>query len=393
MMKLSSIANEKVIIGIMTGTSLDSVDTALCKFELENGTYKFTLLNYNEFEINQEIRELIFRIINNQFTIKELSQLNFYLAYLFADCSQKVCKKINYNFDDVDLISIHGQTLWHNPTPELFADKYISSTLQLTSISALSALVQKEVIGDFRAADVALGGQGAPLVPIFDFHFLKNENENIVALNIGGISNITIMPKNCNIDELIAFDTGPGNMLIDIVVKKFYGKSYDKNGEFAKSGKIIQELFDELKKIEFTYLEPPKSTGRELFNEQLLDSCLNSEYLKEDIIRTLTEFTAFTISINIEKFAPIGSKVIISGGGRKNTFLIQLLNENLINYKVINIDEIGINGDAKEAICFAFLGYLNKMNKYGNVKEITGAKKSVVLGLSANSSTKNLINY
>lgn len=369
----------------MTGTSLDSVDTALCKFEQENGSYKFSLLNYNEYEINQEIRELIFRIINNQFTIKELSQLNFYLAHLFAEYSRKVCKEINYNFDDVEAISIHGQTLWHNPTPELFADKYISSTLQLTSISALSALVQKEVIGDFRAADIALGGQGAPLVPIFDFHFLRNKSEDIVALNIGGIANITIMPKNCQIDELIAFDTGTGNMLIDIAVKKFYGKSYDKNGEFAKSGKLIDELFDKLKQIEYTYLEPPKSTGRELFNEQLLDSIIKSEYLKEDIIRTLTEFTTFSISNNIEKFAPNGSKVIVSGGGRKNSFMIQLLQEKLINYNVINIDEVGINGDAKEAICFAFLGYLNKLNQFGNVKAITGAKQSVVLGVNAKS--------
>jgi len=236
--------NEKVIIGIMTGTSLDSVDTALCNFYQEDGVYKFDLLNYNEYEINQEIRELILRIINNQFTIKELSQLNFYLAHLFADCSMHICNEINFDFSQVEAISIHGQTLWHNPTPELFADKMISSTLQLTSISALSALVQKEVIGDFRAADVAMGGQGAPLVPIFDYHFLRKSDEDIVALNIGGISNITIMQNKCQIDELIAFDTGPGNMLIDIAVKKFYGKSYDKNGELAKSGKLIEELFE-----------------------------------------------------------------------------------------------------------------------------------------------------
>lgn len=385
MLKLSSVENEKVIIGIMTGTSLDSVDTALCKFYQEDGTYKFALLNYKEYEINQEIRELIFRIINNQFTIKELSQLNFYFAHLFAECSQKVCKEINYNFDDIDAISIHGQTLWHNPTPELFAHKFISSTLQLTSISALSALVHREVIGDFRAADIALGGQGAPLVPIFDFHFLKNSIDDIVALNIGGIANITIMPKNCQIDELIAFDTGPGNMLLDIAVKKFYGKSFDKNGEFAKSGKLIQELFDELKKIEYSYLEPPKSTGRELFNEQLLNSIIKSEYLKEDIIRTLTEFTAFSISVNVEKFAPIGSKIIVSGGGRKNSYLIRVLQEKLSNYKVINIDDIGINGDAKEAICFAFLGFLNILKQAGNIKSITGARESIILGSNSKS--------
>lgn len=377
--------NEKVIIGIMTGTSLDSVDTALCKFYQENGTYKFTLLHYNEYEINQEIRELIFRIINNQFTIKELSQLNFYLAHLFAECSRKVCKEINFNYDNVEAISIHGQTLWHNPTPELFADKYINSTLQLTSISALSALVQKDVVGDFRSADIALGGQGAPLVPIFDYHFLKNQNDNVVALNIGGIANITIMPKNCNIEELIAFDTGPGNMLIDIAMNKLFNKKFDKNGEIAKSGKIISDLLVELKKINFIYQNPPKSTGRELFNEQLLNSIIKPDYLDFDIIRTLTEFTANSISLNIEKYAPINSKVIVSGGGRKNSFLFQLLQEKLINYKVMNIDGIGINGDAKEAVCFAFLGYLNKISNFGNVKSITGAKNSIILGVNAKS--------
>ena len=368
----------------MTGTSVDSVDTALCRFYMESGSFRFDLLNYKEYEINSDIRKLIFRITSNKFTIKELSQLNFYLAYLFSDCSQGVCKEIGFDFKNVDLISIHGQTLWHNPIPEQFTDKFISSSLQLTSISALSAILKKEVIGDFRAADIALGGQGAPLVPIFDYYFLRDEKKDIVALNIGGIANITIIPKNCSSQNLIGFDTGPGNMLIDIAVSKYFNKKFDENGEIAKSGQLIEKLYKDLLRIDFIYQVPPKSTGREFFNYQLLNSMVNEDYLPNDVIRTITQFSAFSIAHNIKKYAPINSMIVVSGGGRMNSYLIDLLNTELIDYDLMKIDELNINGDAKEAICFAFLGYLYKMHLHGNINSISGATKEIILGVSAN---------
>ncbi|HRP02614.1 MAG TPA: anhydro-N-acetylmuramic acid kinase [Candidatus Kapabacteria bacterium] len=375
--------NQKIIIGIMTGTSVDSVDVALCKFYTHNENFKFEVLHSNEYRINKEIRELIFRIIGNNFTIKELSQLNFYLAHLFNDYSRKICSEINLDFNLIDAISIHGQTLWHNPIAEPFADKIVASTLQLTSISALSSLTGTKVIGDFRSADVALGGQGAPLVPIFDYHFLKSKINNVVALNIGGIANVTIIPTNSDFSNIIAFDTGAGNMLIDLATKKYFNKNYDSNGEIAQSGKIIEVLFNKLKEIEFTYLKAPKSTGRELFNEELLHSLIQTNYLPNDIIRTLTEFTAFSIAYNIIKYAPIHSNIIVSGGGAKNIFLINTLKTLLDKYTITKIDNIGINGDAKEAICFAFLGYLNIMKIKLDISHITGAKSHKILGISS----------
>ncbi len=367
----------------MTGTSLDSVDTALCKFYQEDGKYKFDLINYNEYELNREIRALILRIIDNNASIKELSQLNFYLAHLFADCSRRICSDINFNFDLVDLVSIHGQTIWHNPIPELFVDRKISSTLQLTSISALSTLLQKEVIGDFRSADIALGGHGAPIIPLFDYHFLKIQSEDVVALNIGGIANCTIMLKQSSIDDIQAFDIGPGNMLIDIAMSQFYDKNFDKNGETANSGMVIDELMDKLKSIEYIYSNPPKSTGRELFNESMINNFLIRKYKAEDVIRTLTEFTVYCIVYHIKKYAPINSTIIVSGGGRKNLYLVKLLINQLKYYKISLIDDYSINGDAKEAICFAFMGYINILNIGGNLPKITGSSSKLKLGISA----------
>ena len=253
-----------------------------------------------------------------------------------------------------------------------------------TRAAASRAGRRRDVADGHRHCDAALGGQGAPLVPIFDYYFLRDEKKDIVALNIGGIANITIIPKNCSSQNLIGFDTGPGNMLIDIAVSKYFNKKFDENGEIAKSGQLIEKLYKDLLRIDFIYQVPPKSTGREFFNYQLLNSMVNEDYLPNDVIRTITQFSAFSIAHNIKKYAPINSMIVVSGGGRMNSYLIDLLNTELIDYDLMKIDELNINGDAKEAICFAFLGYLYKMHLHGNINSISGATKEIILGVSAN---------
>jgi len=375
---------KKRIVGLMTGTSLDAIDIAICDFYNNNNKFQFNLLNYKEYKFSSDYKTFINKIINEKSFIKDISQLNFYLSELFCDCILDLCENSNLNLNSIDAISIHGQTIWHNPSKENFLDKQISSTLQIASISAISSKLSKKVIGDFRSADIMLGGEGAPLIPIFDYYFLWSNTENIISLNIGGISNITYLPKNCNKNEIIAFDCGPGNILIDSYIQEFTDFSFDKDGSLAIKGKIIDSLLKELKNINFIYKSPPKSTGRELFNLKLIKNLIgNNNYYLEDVIATLTDFTAFSISYNIKKFADENSNIIVSGGGRKNQSILKRIKYYLPNSCILLIDELGINGDAKEAIFIAFLGYLNLLKIPGNISQVTGALKEIVLGISA----------
>jgi len=375
---------KKRIIGLMTGTSLDAVDIAICDFYNNDNNLQFNLLNYKEYLFSSDYKTFIKKIIDENSFIKDISQLNFYLSELFCDCILDFCENFNINLNSIDAISIHGQTVWHNPSKEIFLDRQISSTLQIASISAISSKLSKKVIGDFRSADIMLGGEGAPLIPIFDYYFLKSSTENIISLNIGGISNITYLPKNCNKNEIIAFDCGPGNVLIDSYLQEFTDFSFDRDGRIAAKGEIIESLSRDLKKIEFIYNSPPKSTGRELFNLKLIKKLIGTNrYSIEDVIATLTDFTAYSISYNINNFVDENSKIIVSGGGRKNKSILKRINYYLPNSSILLIDELGINGDAKEAIFIAFLGYLNILKIPGNISKITGALKEVVLGISA----------
>lgn len=366
----------------MTGTSVDAVDVALCKFGFSNGLYNFDLIAYSEFEIEQAIKSLIKNIINSNFSIKELSQINFYLSHLFLDCSRKLCNQVGFDYSILDAISVHGQTLWHEPIHQMLGKYQVSSTLQIVSLSALSAISGKRVIGDFRAADIALGGQGAPLVPIFDYNFLKSGN-NRVCLNIGGMSNITLLPRICDKRSVIAFDTGPGNVLIDYCVQTYFDKEYDKDGILASKGEVIESCLNELLRIDYISSKPPKSTGRELWNSDLINRIFGNYSNHYDILRTLTEFTAESIAININNLSIIVDELVVSGGGRKNKLLMKILNEKLSNITIYNIDDLGINGDAKEAITFAFLGYLKLLNHKSNIPSVTGATKEVSLGVIA----------
>lgn len=375
---------KKRIIGLMTGTSLDAIDIALSEFYINDNNLQFNLLNYKEYKFSNDYKTFIKNIINENSFIKDISQLNFYLSELFCDCILDFCENFNINLNTVDAISVHGQTIWHNPSKENFLDKKISSTLQIASISAISSKLSKKVIGDFRSADVMLGGEGAPLIPIFDYYFLRSNTENIISLNIGGISNITYLPKNCNKNEIIAFDCGPGNVLIDSYLQEFSVFSFDKDGSLSLKGKIIDSLSNQLKKIDFMYKSPPKSTGRELFNLKLIKDLIgNNRYSLEDVIATLTDFTAFSICYNIKKYADENSKIIVSGGGRKNKSILKRINYYLPNVSIQLIDDLGINGDAKEAIFIAFLGYLNLLKIPGNISQVTGAFKEIVLGIAA----------
>jgi len=374
------------ILGIMTGTSLDGIDYALVNFQEVSSKPTFSLIATHFFEYTEALKNKIRGIISESLPISEFSQFNFYLSYLFNEKYQEFLDLYSINPIDIDCIATHGQTIWHNPNNTSFLDKQIPSTLQAGNISILAKLTGKPVVGDFRSGDIALGGQGAPLVTIFDYDYFHNNNEDRILLNIGGISNITYLPKNSNLSQILAFDCGPGNILIDAIASEYFSVAFDKNGAIAKNGNINHQLLDILLNDDFISKLPPKSTGREKYNKYSIEKVLSLipyQIGKEDILRTFTEFTATAIAKNIIQFANPHSTIIASGGGRSNMFLMELLHNKLPQAKFNNIEDYGIPSDFKEAIAFAYLGHLRLNNMPGNVPFATGASHSTILGAIA----------
>lgn len=374
----------RIVCGIMSGTSVDAIDVAIAEFcSTANDGFSFQFLAGGMVEFRSEARKLIFEAMNNPLPVKDFADLSILISHEYYRVVKYICEKASFPLKNIELIGMHGQTIWHQPELHNCSGYEIGTTLQAGSPAVLSALLGKTVIGDFRTADIACGGQGAPLVPVFDYYFLQKSDRNVIALNIGGISNITLLPANCTKEQVIAFDTGPGNVLIDYYAKKFFDVDYDKNGEIASCGKVCIKLLDKLKMTDYIIKAPPKSTGRELFNNQLIDKLLTSLSIQvsgEDLIRTLTEFTAWSIAENIRLFSDNNGTLVASGGGIHNNTLMNLLKSELKHFKIVKSDEIGINSSLKEAIAFAFLAYLTASGLPGNLPSVTGANRETVLG-------------
>ncbi|MCX6155792.1 MAG: anhydro-N-acetylmuramic acid kinase [Candidatus Kapabacteria bacterium] len=364
------------MIGIMTGTSVDGIDVCLAEFSFLENKQFFKLKHFRTFEFSSNTKEAIFHALNGRISAADLSRLNFILASEFTEIITIFLNLCNCSLISVDAVAVHGQTIWHEPSGEI-----IPNTLQAISGPALGAILDKPVIYDFRSADIALGGQGAPLVPIFDYEFLSS-SVNRIALNIGGMSNITFLPSSKDKSQVLAFDTGPGNVLIDIASNLLFSKDYDDHGHFARKGEVLEIIFSALKSTEYCLRAIPKSTGRELFNMSFINDHFNqlNNFSPNDILATLTEFTAWSIFFNIKHYIPNSKELIISGGGCHNDFLVERLQFYLPEIIIIKSNELGINSDAKEALCFAYLGWLSLGGIPGNIPSVTGAKRHCVLG-------------
>jgi anhydro-N-acetylmuramic acid kinase len=319
--------------------------------------------------------------------VTDICKLNFLIARVYVNAIKSLCHKINSPINRIDLIGSHGQTIHHLPKKEKLFGFNTNSTLQIGDPSVIAKLTGVITIGDFRVGDVALGGEGAPLIPYFDYIIFHSTKNNRALLNIGGISNFTILNKKNKADDVIAFDTGPGNMLIDYLTKKYFDKDYDKDGKIARRGKINTELFNYLKQNDsFIDRKPPKSTGREYYGKDFFSSLIKKfkAVPHEDIIKTVTRFTAYGVHHNYEKFVKKEteiSELIISGGGARNLHLV----EDLKNYfgksvKVKNIESLGMSSDAKEAICFAVLANETISGNETNIPRVTGASRKTILG-------------
>ncbi len=373
----------KLAVGIMSGTSLDGIDVVIAEIEGSFLTTKLEVIAFETFDYDKKLLERIKKGISLDESNSELlCSLNFELGYAYAEVVKKICKNNDIDLESIDFISSHGQTIYHITDEE---NGNIKSSLQLGEGSIIANLCNTTVVSNFRSADIAVGGQGAPLVPYADFVLFKDNEKTRVMNNIGGISNVTVLPKNGSINNVIAFDTGPGNMMIDYACKKLFNVKYDDLGKIARKGKVIQEMLDELLLNKFFSLKPPKSTGREDFGDKYTDKIRNKfDYLSnEDIVCTLTHFTAISIADAYKKFILNDlevDEVIISGGGVYNDFLLELIEENLQGTKILKLEDIGYDSSIKEALAFVVLGNETLNMNYSNVKSATGARKNVILG-------------
>ena len=382
---LSKLRKKRILygVGLMSGTSLDGIDVALVKI-INKKQPIFEMVEFLSIPYTKELKEKILRNSKNETScVQEICSLNVEISKEYVKAINMLIDKINFNIDKIDFIASHGQTIWHNPNN---MSGYASSTLQIGDASTLASAFNKLVIYDFRTLDMAYGGSGAPLIPISEYYIYRT-NYDRVLLNIGGISNITYMKKNASIHDIYAFDTGPGNMLIDMACMKLFNRSYDKDGLIASKGKISEELLTHLMEDDYFKMLPPKSTGREKYSESFIEDVFRKAKTfglsNEDIVSTLSAFTAKSIINQVETFVSSFSngELIVSGGGANNPYLLSLLKE--YKTKLYNIKtgfELGFNSDAKEAVGFVVLGYLRIMNKPSNVITVTGAKKEISLG-------------
>lgn len=383
-MRKEWLSRPRIIVGVMTGTSLDGIDVAISQFSQGETKHTFTLLGTYSEEYSDTLRNSIINLIEKKRPIAETAELHTKLSHIYHKAIIAACDSLSIPLHTVDAIGIHGQTVWHSP-PTTGKSSKTAATLQLGSGTTLAQLIGIPVVADFRSADIASGGQGAPLVPIFDNEFLRTNDTTIGVLNIGGISNITLLPPLDSENPILAFDTGPGNMLIDAASRLFFGKKYDDNGLISQAGMTIPGVLRLCMEHPFIQALPPKSTGREMFGKQYLEKVLGSIRLPstpgEDIVRTFTEFTAASIARNIRLFGASTSKIIASGGGIHNTTLMNLLGEYLPDIKITTTEsEYGVPADFKEALCFAYLAYRAIGGLPGNIPSVTGAKHNCILG-------------
>jgi len=389
MMYLNNLIHKqkRKVIGLMSGTSCDGVDLALLEISGSGMDTKFEVLSKYHQPYSPEQKQLLLQCMDSQHSnVKLISQVNFYLAHIWAEAINAMLMQCGETARTIDLIGSHGQTIYHQPYPEDCLGLGVNSTLQIGDPAVLAQLTGITAIGDFRVADMAVGGQGAPLVPYFDWLFFSRFKKDLLVLNIGGIANFTYIPADGGRTKIRAFDTGPGNMLIDQCMQRLYELPYDRNGEKALLGTRSEKLFTCLQKLDpFPDQPPPKSTGREHYGQDFVLSVLRKAIRwripEPDVINTVTDYTAYTIWRAYRDF--VGSEIqllVVGGGGSHNTFLIQCLQEYFQGIPVEKVTIYGLEENFKEAICFAVLANECIQSIPVNLTTVTGAQKPVILG-------------
>jgi len=383
-----------IVAGIMSGTSADGINVALVKVGWTRSTRRraadfanlaFKFVAHAEYPYPKPVRRAVLEAMNaTQIGVADLARLNFLLAELYADAVLATQRRFHCK---AELIGCHGQTLYHQGNPALFLGLKISVTWQTGEGAVIAARVGVPVVSDFRPADMAAGGKGAPLVPYLDYLLYRSERIGRIVQNIGGIANLTAIPAGVSAEEVVAFDTGPGNMVIDAVTEHLFGKLYDRDGRIAASGMVLAPVVASLLRAPFFLRRPPKTAGREEFGREFVRQFLKlcGRARKQDIVATATALTAGSIALALRRFVLRENnfaEYVVSGGGAKNPTLLAMLANDLrpFGIKIRSSDEFGLPSEAKEAAAFALMAFETWNRRPSNVPAATGARRPAILG-------------
>lgn len=393
-MIFQSIQESKVrrAVGMMSGTSVDGVDAAVVEIGENAGTIQAKLLAFENKPYPPAVREQIFELFRPETaTVDKIGYMNFLLGEIYAQSALSVIQKAGLTPADMDFIGSHGQTIWHEPVPCEKDGLPVRYTVQIGEGSVIANRTGLTTVSDFRVADMAAGGQGAPLVPFSEYLLYRREDETLLLQNIGGIGNMTVMPAAAQPEEVYAFDTGPGNMIIDAVVSALTqgAQTFDEGGAFAAKGRVNQELLALLMQEPYYAKALPKTTGRELFGTQYTAKILSwqeSHRIPEaDLAATVTDLTAWSIADAYERYVlpkHHASRLVVGGGGSYNQTLLRFLRERFAPHgvEVQTQEDLGFSSDAKEAVAFALLADRCLQGLPNTLPSVTGARKPVVMG-------------
>ena len=380
-----------IVAGLMSGTSADGVDVALVRIRPRDSDLNLDLklLAHCSFPFSPSLRRAVLGSMNaKEISTAELARLNWRLGIAYAEA---VRETLATHTMKLDLIGCHGQTIYHQGKAARYAGRDFACTWQIGEMAMLAREAGVPVVSNFRPADMAVGGQGAPLVPLLDYVLFRHEKRGRVLQNLGGIGNLTVLPPGCDCSEILAFDTGPANMVIDGVTQALFGKSFDRGGRIAARGRVLEQVVESLLRDSFFAATPPKSAGREQFGKEYVKKfiarCEKTAGNSEDIVATATALTARSIGIAYERFVKprMGDAevdMIVSGGGSQNGTLMLMLEEILSPYKcrIASSDHFGMPSQAKEAVAFALLAWQTWHRRPGNIPVATGASKPALLG-------------
>jgi len=372
------------VAGLMSGTSADGVDVAI----VDIAGRHVEVVAFDMQPYPAKLRERIFQLFRPDTShVDDICHMNFVLGEVFAEAVLETARKKRVPLESIDLIGSHGQTIYHIPKGRRFGGRLVRSTLQIGEPSVIAERTGITTVADFRPRDVAAGGEGAPLVPYTDWLLFADRRKARAVQNIGGIANVTYLPAGGGVGDVLAFDTGPGNMVIDRVVHLATKgrQSYDAGGRMAMRGRVVDRLLGELMRHKYLRRRPPKTTGREEFGVQFADAmyagAVKRRIAPADIVTTVTAFTARSIADAYRRFLPKAvDEMILCGGGAWNEALVEMLRKELPSAKVGVMDEYGISVDAKEAVSFAILAYETIRGQPNNMPSATGARRAAVLG-------------
>ena len=378
-----------IVAGVMSGTSADGINVALVRLQGRGFRSRFELLAHYEFPYPANVRRAILATMNaRSASVPDLSRLHFLLGELYANAVHSAQRRAHL---ECELVGCHGQTLYHQGSPSVFLGRRIACTWQSGEAAIIAAKVRVPVVSDFRPADMAAGGKGAPLVPFLDYVLYRHRRYGRIVQNLGGIANLTAIPPRALPEDVVAFDTGPGNMVIDGVTEHLFERPFDRNGRIAARGEPIERVLQQLLQNPFFRQKPPKTAGREQFGREfvceLLRLCRRAD--DRDVVATATALTARSIGAAVRKFAlPLVEppmrfrEFVVSGGGTNNLTLMRMIREELapLKMRVRISDDFGLPSQAKEAVAFAMMAYQTWRHLPSNIPSATGAERPVVLG-------------